>query len=71
MAEYTSKVNSADYASKPYLLNLPEEDVYYVMRGDTLGKIAKKLDMDVNTLTEKNNIEDPDLIFAGQEIIFK
>ena len=71
LAEYTSKVNSADYASKPYLLNLPEEDVYYVMRGDTLGKIAKKLDMDVNTLTEKNNIEDPDLIFAGQEIIFK
>ena len=41
------------------------------MHGDTLWKISKKFEVDVKTLTDKNDIEDSNLILPGQEIIFK
>ena len=71
LAEKRNSSDSSNYASKPYLLELPDEDVYYVMPGDTLWKISKKLEVDVKTLIDKNDIEDPNLILPGQEIIFK
>ncbi|NFH89564.1 LysM peptidoglycan-binding domain-containing protein [Clostridium botulinum] len=46
-----------------------ENQVYYnVVKGDTLCKIAKKFNVNVESLVEFNEIKDKNLIYAGQEI---
>jgi murein DD-endopeptidase MepM/ murein hydrolase activator NlpD len=45
-----------------------EYDVYTVVLGDTLGKIAKQQDTDVDELAGINRISDPNLIYVGQQI---
>jgi hypothetical protein len=50
--------------------SLPEE-VYTVAAGDSLGKIAQKYATTVEELVRLNNIANPNLIFAGQELIIK
>lgn len=41
---------------------------YTVKRGDNLSKIAKECDVNMSDIFARNNIPDPDLIFAGQEL---
>ena len=43
-------------------------DIYTVELGDTLGKIAKQHDTDVDELAGIDRIADPNLIYVGQQI---
>ena len=45
-----------------------EKIVYTVKKGDTLSAIAKKYNVSVNSLVQKNGIKDPNLIYVGQRI---
>ncbi len=50
----------------------PEPDkffVYTVVRGDTLSAIAKRYGVTIRQLIETNNIEDPNLIRVGQQLV--
>ena len=42
---------------------------YTVQRGDTLTAIAKRYNTTVAAIVKKNNIKNPDLIYAGQKLI--
>ena len=44
----------------------PTTKTYKVKKGDTLTSIAKKFNTTVDSLVAKNNIENPNLIYAGQ-----
>ncbi|MCO5175755.1 MAG: LysM peptidoglycan-binding domain-containing protein [Thermomicrobiales bacterium] len=44
-------------------------DTYTVYDGDTLSQIAERYGMTVRELTYLNGIDDPDLIFPGQQIV--
>lgn len=46
----------------------PATKPYRVASGDTLTKIARQFKTDVATLTKLNNIANPDVIKAGQEL---
>ena len=53
------------------ILSIPQgvgETTYIVQSGDTLSYIANKFGTTVNSLVNKNNIENPDLIYVGQKI---
>lgn len=41
---------------------------YTVRPGDTLSAIARRFDLDVNELAQRNALFDPDVIFPGQVI---
>ena len=43
--------------------------VYTVEQGDTLYSIARKFEVSVDILIETNNITNPDVIFADQELV--
>ncbi|MGM0411136.1 MAG: 5'-nucleotidase C-terminal domain-containing protein, partial [Bacillota bacterium] len=43
--------------------------VYEVKRGEVLGKIASNFDINISELIRVNNLENPDLIYPGQEIV--
>ena len=48
------------------------ENVYYTIKsGDTLSKIASNYGTNINQLCNWNNIQNPNLIYAGQKIIVK
>ncbi len=47
----------------------PRGSNYIVQAGDTLGKIAAAAGTDVQTIAQLNNIQNPDLIFAGQQLV--
>ncbi|MCT4618951.1 MAG: DUF3794 domain-containing protein [Marinisporobacter sp.] len=49
----------------------PSITIYYVQPGDTLWKIAKRYHTTVAELVQTNNIENPDLIMPGQQIIIQ
>lgn len=42
---------------------------YYVQRGDTLFRIARRYNTDVETLVRLNSIANPDVIFPGRILI--
>lgn len=46
-----------------------EEQVYIVVKNDTLSKIAKAYNTTYQILAEYNNISNPNLIFVGQKIL--
>jgi LysM repeat protein len=48
-----------------------QPETYVVKRGDTLKAIAIRLGVNSKTLMEKNNIENPDQIKAGQTLILR
>ena len=48
----------------------PKPREYEVVDGDTLGKIAKKLNTTVDNLIKKNNIKNPNLIKVKQKLKF-
>lgn len=49
----------------------PQIQYYTIKKGDTLTSIAKKYGTSVNQLVAWNNIKDPNLIYAGQQIRVK
>ena len=53
---------------KSEVQNLNDEFVYTIQYGDTLGAIAKAIDVEVNKLVEVNSIQNADLIIAGDEL---
>ncbi len=54
--------------SKPTTLGSGEYEVYEVVSGDSLSKIASKFGVDLKTLQEVNGIVDPSRINLGQKI---
>ena len=46
-----------------------EFDTYIVVNGDTLSKIAERYNTTYQYLAEINHIENPNLIYAGQELL--
>ena len=46
-----------------------QDFLYKIQSGDTLGRIAKNFNVSVNDIITFNKIEDPDKIYADQEII--
>ncbi len=48
---------------------LPAVTVYFVGKGDTLWKIAKKYNTTVDELLKYNSIEDPDVINVGDKLL--
>ena len=53
---------------KSEVQNLNDEFVYTIQYGDTLGVIAKAIDVDLDKLVEVNSIQNADLIIAGDEL---
>lgn len=49
----------------------PEEEAptYTVQSGDTLGRIAAKFEVTMQDIVTANNLDNPDLLQAGQELI--
>jgi LysM repeat protein len=47
----------------------PETTVYEVQEGDTLGAIAAQFDTTVDAIVEANDLDDPDAIFIGDELV--
>ena len=47
-----------------------ESGVYVVKRGDTLSKIASMLGKSVAYLVEKNQLKDPNCLWANQLILY-
>ncbi len=47
----------------------PTPGTYVVKAGDTLSEIAERFDTTVRALVRANDIEDPSLIFPGDELI--
>jgi murein DD-endopeptidase MepM/ murein hydrolase activator NlpD len=47
----------------------PSATLYTVASGDTLFRIAQRFGLTLNELAEANNIFDPSLIYAGQQLI--
>lgn len=42
---------------------------YVVQAGDLLGTIAQQFGVSVDAIVEANNLDDPNLLFVGQELI--
>ena len=49
--------------------NKQKEVTYTVKRGDTLYKIANRYGITVNEIAELNNIQNPNLIYVGEQLI--
>jgi LysM repeat protein len=53
----------------PAVSSVSAQDRYVVERGDTLSQIAQNYGMTVRQLVWLNGIDDPDLIFPGQDLV--
>lgn len=60
-AEQISEVTGGKYIGPCF--------TYTVVKGDTLGKLAKKYHTDVDTLVELNHIKNKNLIRIGQILL--
>lgn len=47
----------------------PQSQTYEVQSGDTLSSIAERFDVTVEDLIEGNDLEDPDVLFPGDELL--
>ena len=47
----------------------PRGETYTVEAGDTLSEIARRLDTTVEALVEANDIDDPDVLDIGDELV--
>ena len=45
-----------------------EDHLYEIVEGDTLSEISDRFGVDFQLICEVNGIDNPDLIFAGQEL---
>ena len=57
-------------APKPPVIETPVPVVYEVQPGDTLAAIAAKYNVTVEEIMAANDLEDPNIISVGQELIF-
>jgi LysM repeat protein len=46
-----------------------EGEVYVVQSGDTLSSLAERFDTTVEAIVEANDLENPDLIIVGDELV--
>ncbi len=60
-------VTSATGATPAPVAGTPS-GVYVVQAGDSLGKIARKLNVTVQQLLQLNNLKDPNQLFIGQQL---
>lgn len=58
-------------ATKPAVQQGPPPDRYTVAPGDTLFGIARRYDLDASSLSQWNNMENPDRLVAGQNIALR
>lgn len=67
---FTKEILLNDESSIETSTNPPnlEETIYIVERGDTLWSIAKRYGTTVETLVNKNNISNPNLIYIGERL---
>lgn len=47
----------------------PPDETYTVRSGDTLSEIARRFDSTVDAIVEANDLDDPDVIEVGQELV--
>jgi nucleoid-associated protein YgaU len=47
----------------------PSMTIYIIQRGDTLWKIAKRYNTTVDAVINANNIQNPDMLMPGQQIV--
>jgi|GEM_PF-3345994 len=64
-----SESNNQEAESKDQGRVGEEQQTYTIQDGDTLGGIAVKFNTTIEKLQELNNIEDPNMIMAGQKLI--
>ena len=67
-ASFASPITQADI-DREKALDQEEANAYIVQAGDTLTSIAESLGTTVNDIMEANNITDPNVIRAGQDLI--
>lgn len=46
-----------------------EPETYVVQSGDTLSSIAERFDTTIEAIVEANDLDDPDLILVGDELV--
>lgn len=52
----------------PVEMEISDDEIYVVKKGDTLSKIANKYGITYKELAEYNNISNPNVIYVGQKI---
>lgn len=78
-AAFDAAVTITEQHTKEFVSDIKESEeayekrhgiiVYFVKKGDSLWKIAKRYRVCLKELTELNKLENPDLIFPGQPIL--
>jgi LysM repeat protein len=63
--DQTDPITGAEPEAQP----VGEPEIYVVQAGDSLFGIAARLGVDVQALSEANNITNPDLLFSGQRLV--
>lgn len=74
LPEIEYKAEDGQISSEDTPISAPQpsnEKSYTVQKGDTLSQIGAKFGVSVKNLVEWNNIENPDLILEGQELVIK
>ena len=69
--EVQNKVNEILGASNSGSNSQNSGETYTIKSGDTLSEIAEKFGTTVDALVKANNIENPNIIYAGQKLIIK
>ncbi|MEC0231834.1 3D domain-containing protein [Paenibacillus alba] len=64
----SSSRSAAEQIEEPAPAHVPSLRQYQVNRGDTLYKIARDFDVDVNMLIASNDIQNPNRLTVGQNI---
>lgn len=60
--------NSDPYVENNKKIIITKDDVYVVKSGDSLSLISNKYDIDIKLLSSFNNINNPGMIYIGQEL---
>ena len=69
-SEYTPPHKETPKTTTPYAYKTEKKEVYYIVKkGDSLFSIAKKFNISVKTLMEKNNLSSPRMLKAGTKLI--
>lgn len=62
-------VNSQPEATSETITSDSGDTIYVVQQGDVLGSIALQFDVSVADIVTANNLDNPDQVFVGQELI--
>jgi LysM repeat protein len=61
--------SAASAAPAPSPSPSPQAETYTVRSGDTLSQIAQRFDTTVQAIVEANDLDDPDVLGVGDELI--